>query len=198
MIGKSRARWEATWPGSTAVVVLGQRAKYHAGMRLIVLVLGLTLTMLSPPVRAADEDSIESVTKAVYDVISGPAGPRNWDRFKALFADGARLIVVRVSGGRPSPVVMTVEDYVTRSGANMQTNGFYESEVARRIETFGNIAHVFSTYESRRTPGDKPFARGINSFQLVKDGDVWKVMTILWDSEREGNAIPEKYLTSPK
>jgi hypothetical protein len=93
---------------------------------------------------------------------------------------------------------MTVEDYVTRSGASMQTNAFYESEVARRIETFGNIAHVFSTYESRRTPGDKPFARGINSFQLVKDGDVWKVMTILWDSEREGNAIPEKYLTSPK
>ena len=167
-------------------------------MRLTVLVLGLTLTMLSPLVRAADGDSIEGVTKAVYEVISGPAGPRNWDRFRTLFADGARLIVVRVSGGRPAPAVMTVEDYVARSGANMQTNAFYESEVARRIETFGNIAHVFSTYESRRAPGDKPFARGINSFQLVKDGDVWKVMTILWDSEREGNAIPEKYLTSPK
>jgi hypothetical protein len=180
------------------MVVLGQRAKYHAGMRLTVFVLGLTLTMFSPRLRAAEGDSIEGVTKAVYEVISGPAGPRNWDRFRSLFADGARLIVVRVPGGRPSPVVMTVEDYVTRSGASMQTSPFYESEVARRIETFGNIAHIFSTYESRRAPGDKPFARGINSFQLVRDGDVWKVMTILWDSEREGNAIPEKYLTSPK
>ena len=112
--------------------------------------------MLLPLVRAADGDSIEGVTKAVYEVISGPAGPRNWDRFRTLFADGARLIVVRVSGGRPAPAVMTVEDYVARSGANMQTNAFYESEVARRIETFGNIAHVFSTYESRRAPGDKP------------------------------------------
>ena len=165
-------------------------------MRIIALLLGLALT--APLGSAAGGDSIDSVTKAVYEVISGPAGPRNWDRFRSLFAEGARLIVVRISNGHPAPLVMTVDEYVTRSGANMQTNAFYESEVARRIETFGNIAHVFSTYESRRAPGDKPFARGINSFQLVKDGDAWKVMTILWDSEREGNAIPEKYLTTPK
>jgi hypothetical protein len=165
-------------------------------MRIIALLLGLALT--APLGSAADGDSIDSMTKTVYEVISGPAGPRNWDRFRSLFAEGARLIVMRVLSGHPAPLVMTVEDFVARSGANTQTNGFYESEVARRMETFGNIAHVFSTYESRRAPGDKPFARGINSFQLVKDGDAWKVMTILWDSEREGNAIPEKYLTSPK
>lgn len=158
----------------------------------------LGLSMLSPLMRAAGGDSIESVTKAVYEVISGPAGPRNWDHFRSLFADGARLIVVRVLNGHPAPLVMTVDEYVTRSGANMQANAFYEAEVAKRMETFGNIAHIFSTYESRRAPGDKPFARGINSFQLVKDGDAWKVITILWDSEREGNPIPEKYLTSPK
>ena len=97
--------------------------------------------------------------------------------------------------GGPAPAVMTVEDYATRAGASFEKNAFYESEVSRRVETFGNIAHVFSTYESRHAPGEKPFARGINSFQLVKSGTSWKVMTILWDSEREGNAIPEKYLT---
>jgi hypothetical protein len=165
-------------------------------MRLTAFFLGLTL--LSPLAQAGDGDSIDSLTKAVYEVISGPAGPRNWDRFRSLFADGARLIAIRISNGHPAPLVMTVDEYVTRSSANMQTNAFYEAEAARRMETFGNIAHVFSTYESRRAPGDKPFARGINSFQLVKDGDAWKVMTILWDSEREGSAIPEKYLTSPK
>ncbi len=66
------------------------------------------------------------------------------------------------------------------------------------METFGNIAHVFSTYESRRAPGEKPFARGINSFQLAKTGNAWKVVTILWDAEREGSPIPEKYLATPK
>ncbi len=70
--------------------------------------------------------------------------------------------------------------------------------MARRVETFSDIAHVFSTYESRRAPGEKPFARGINSFQLVKTGAGWKIMTILWDSEREGLMIPDKYLASPK
>ena len=93
---------------------------------------------------------------------------------------------------------MTPADYEKRAGANFEKTAFYESEVAHRVETFGDIAHVFSTYESRRAPGDKPFARGINSFQLIKTGAGWKIMTILWDSEREGQAIPSKYLTSPQ
>lgn len=163
-------------------------------MRLSVLV--LTLALAAPCVRAADGDSIETLTRAVYGVISGPAGTRDWARFRSLFADGARLIAIRVTNGRATPAVMTVDDYVTRAGASFEKTAFYESEAARRVEAFGNIAHVFSTYESRHAPGEKPFARGINSFQLVKDGDVWKVMTILWDAEREGNPIPAKYLAS--
>jgi hypothetical protein len=65
-------------------------------------------------------------------------------------------------------------------------------------DEYATRAHAFSTYESRRAPGEKPFARGINSFQLVKLGDTWKVMTIFWDSERPANPIPEKYLSADK
>ena len=150
--------------------------------------------LTAAPALPADTDSMESVVKAVYDVISGPAGPRDWGRFRQLFADGARLISIRVNAGSPTPVVMTPDEFAQRSGANSEKNAFYESPVAQRVESFGNIAHVFSTYESRRAPGEKPFARGINSFQLVRSGGQWKVMTILWDSEREGSPIPEKYL----
>lgn len=152
--------------------------------------------LLALPLGAADTDSVDAVTRAVYDVISGPAGPRNWERFRSLFAEGARMINFRSTPQGPVLNVMTPDDYVKRAGANTTTNGFFEAEVARRVETFGNIAHIFSTYESRRAPGDKPFARGINSFQLVKEGNAWKVMTILWDSERAGNPLPEKYLRS--
>jgi hypothetical protein len=53
---------------------------------------------------------------------------------------------------------------------------------------------VFSTYESRHAPDEKPFARGINSIQLVNSGGVWKIAGIVWDSEREGNPIPPEYL----
>jgi hypothetical protein len=127
--------------------------------------------------------------QAVYATISGPAGPRDWARFRSLFAEGGRLIAVRATTS-----VMTPDEYIQRASPNMEKNGFFETAVAQRIETFGNIAHVFSTYESRHAPGEKPYARGINSFQLVRQDGAWKVMTILWDSERDDNPIPEKYL----
>ena len=86
--------------------------------------------------------------KAVYEVISGPAGaPRDWVRFKSLFADGARLIPVRSTG----PAVMTPDEYAQRATPNFEKNAFYETELSRRTESFGNIAHAFSTY-NRATP----------------------------------------------
>ena len=163
-------------------------------MKSILLVAALILS--SHAARAADGDSVDTMVRAVYDVISGPAGTRDWARFRSLFADGARMIPVRMTPEGPAPALMTPDDYVTRAGANFEKNAFYESEVARRVETFGSIAHVFSTYESRHAPGEKPFARGINSIQLVKAGKSWKVMTILWDSERDGNPLPAKYLSA--
>jgi hypothetical protein len=78
--------------------------------------------------------------------------------------------------------------------ANVEKAGFYESEIARRTEVFGNIAHVFSTYESRRAKADAPFARGINSIQLLKDGDRWWIVTIFWDAEQPNKPIPPEYL----
>ena len=155
----------------------------------------VTLALLAAaPGRAADTDSIGNAVRAVYESISGPAGARDWVRFRALFAPGARLIPMRPGADGPAAVVMTPEDYISRTGPILERAAFYENETAARVEIFGAIAHVFSTYESRRAPGEKPFARGINSFQLIRQGNQWKVMTILWDSERDGNPIPEKYL----
>ena len=163
--------------------------------RIAVLLMAVSACPLA---RAADGDSIETIVAATYDTISGEAGTRDWARFRSLFADGARLIAIGVTAEGATPRVMTVDDYARQAGASFEKNAFYEREISRRVEAFGNIAHVFSTYESRRAPGEKPFARGINSFQLVKDGKGWKVMTILWDAEREGNRIPEKYLSGER
>src|SRR5215469_13680597 len=90
--------------------------------------------LLALPLAAADTDSIDTVTRAVYDSISGPAGPRNWDRFRALFVEGARLINFRNTPQGRVLNVMTPDDFATRSAANSATNAFYESEVARRVE----------------------------------------------------------------
>ena len=134
---------------------------------------------------------------AVYDVISGPAGKkRDWDRMRSLFMPGARLIPTgpRPGGGYGSRALL-VEDYVTRGTPLFEKEGFFERESARRTETFGQIAHVFSTYESRHAPEDaKPFQRGINSIQLMNDGKRWWIVTIFWQGEDEKNPLPEKYL----
>jgi len=159
-----------------------------------------TPTPAAPTANAADVASIDSIVAAVYNVISGPAGKkRDWNRMRSLFVPGARLIPTgpRQTGGFGSRV-LTVEDYVERSGPFLEKEGFFESELARRTEVYGQIAHVFSTYESRHKSDDpKPFARGINSIQLMNDGERWWIVTIFWQSETEKSPLPEKYLKTP-
>ena len=90
---------------------------------------------------------------------------------------------------------MTPESYVERSGAALERSGFFETEIGRVTEEFGLIAHAFSAYESKRSAGDaEPFARGINSFQLMNDGGRWWVVSIFWQSEGASNPIPAKYI----
>ena len=149
------------------------------------------------PANPADVASVDAIIKALYDVISGPAGQkRDWNRFRSLFAPGARLMP---TGRRPDGVqvmrALSPEEYATGIGPQLEAGGFYEREIGRRLEQFGGIAHVFSSYDSKRLPTDAaPFARGINSIQLVTDGTRWYVLSILWDSERRDNPIPAKYL----
>jgi hypothetical protein len=148
-----------------------------------------------PAANPADVATMDSILAALYDVISGPAGTRNWDRFRSLFIPGARLIPTTPRPtGEVGSRVLTVEEYVQRAGAFFEKEGFFEREAARRVETFGNIAHVFSTYESRHAKEDaKPFQRGINSIQLMNDGKRWWVVTIFWQGEDEKHPLPEKY-----
>jgi len=152
----------------------------------------------TPAAKPEDVATMDSTVAALYDVISGPAGKRDWDRFRSLFAPGARLIP---TGPRPAGEygarVLTVEDYVQRAGALFEKEGFYEREASRQLERFRNIAHIFSTYESRHAKDDpKPFQRGINSIQLMNDGKRWWVVTIFWQAEDEKNPIPAMYLRS--
>jgi hypothetical protein len=151
----------------------------------------------SPEARAADVASIESIIAALYDVISGPAGQdRDWNRFRSLFTSGARLIIAAPApDGRVPSRVMTPEEFEGSADPFLKRDGFWEREIAREVERYGNIAHVFSTYESRvNSPESPPFSRGINSIQLATNGQRWWVVTIFWDFERPGNQIPRQYL----
>jgi hypothetical protein len=140
----------------------------------------------------ADVDTIEHLMASLYDVISGPAGQqRDWARFRSLFIPDGRMGVIR----QDDAVLFTPDKYVERDDPFFKTNGFFERAIATRIETFGNLTSVWSTYESRHAIADaKPFARGINSLQIIHAKGRYWIASIMWDDERPGLTLPDKYL----
>jgi hypothetical protein len=153
------------------------------------------------PVAVADDvESIDAIIAALYDVISGPAGEtRDWDRMRSLFLPEARLIPSGMAtDGSTRYLAWSVEDYISNAGGQLEANGFFETESHRVEERFGNIAHVFSTYDSFRTADEMksgtPFMRGINSIQLLYDGSRWWVLQVFWQAESPETRIPERYL----
>ena len=76
-------------------------------MKLIVC--AAVISALAPFAIASDSDSIDTAVRACYDVISGPAGTRDWARFQSLFAEGARLIPIRQTAPGSLPAVLTPE-----------------------------------------------------------------------------------------
>jgi hypothetical protein len=152
-------------------------------------------TPASAAPRPADVASRDAIVAALYDSISGPAGDRDWNRFRSLFLPESQLIAtLKKKDGTPGYKAMSVQGYVDNAGKYFKEHGFYEREISRKIETFGSITHIFSTYESRQTKDGKPFERGINSIQLYNDGSRWWIVDVYWTGEPPENPIPEQYL----
>jgi hypothetical protein len=152
----------------------------------------------APHPHPSDVASPDAIVTAVYDVISGAAGqPRDWDRFRSLFLPEARLVSVGLDReGQVTYRAMTPDEYVERAAPGFQQSGFFEEEIGQVQEEFGPVVHRFSAYQAKRDPtDDEPFARGINSFQLLYDGNRWWVLTIYWTSERPDLPIPQRYLS---
>lgn len=139
-----------------------------------------------------DRSDVGAVVDAMYAMISGPAGPRDWSVQREIFHPQSRQVRTGVDAdGKAWAKIMGREDYIADTAPYFAANDFFEVEIARRIDVFGNIAHVWSAYEARHAPGDsKPERRGINSIQLVRGEDgLWSILAMVWDNERPGLGI---------
>jgi hypothetical protein len=155
-----------------------------------------------PPAKPEDVGTVDALIKALYQSTAGPIGKaREWDRFRSLFVAEARMIPIRHAPHGEAGndlLTMPVESYIQINKNYFEKGGFFETEAARRTETFGNIAQVWSTFESRRSKEDpQPYARGVYSIQLAFNGQRWFIINVMWDTEQEGVKLPEKYLKSP-
>lgn len=143
-----------------------------------------------------DVKSVESLIAALYEVISGEKGEaRDWERFKNLFTGDAKLIPTFVNKeGHVAYRAITPTEYEASFTKNIPQRGFFEREVSNITESYGNIVHVFSTYETTEEKNGKVVMRGINSIQLLKSNDRYYVMNIFWSAETPQTPLPEKYL----
>lgn len=136
---------------------------------------------------ATDQDAIAAVVGAMYAAISGPAGPRDWRLQETFFHSDARMMRTEIAAdGSAGLHIMDRTQYREDTSPYFDAHPFYEVEIDRRIDVFGDIAQVWSVYEARTNPVDKhPERRGINSIQLQRDatGD-WRIVSMLWDNER--------------
>lgn len=153
-----------------------------------------------PAAKPEDVASPEALVAAIYDVISGPKGQvRDWNRFRSLFAPGARMIPSgKRKDGTNGHRMITPEEYITLSEKPLVEEGFRERELHRVEERFGPLVHVFSTYAAFNDGESKPFMRGINSIQLFNDGKRWWILTIAWTPETPEQPLPAKYLPPSK
>ena len=144
---------------------------------------------------AEDVSTLDGIIKAYYEVVSGPAGESaDRARDESLHDPAALVGMTGVDPeGNPRISTMTLGEYHDVAGGPRR-QGFYEWEIHRVVERFGNVAHVWSTYAASAEPGGEVHSRGINSIQLYHDGERWWIMSWVYDSERPGNPIPSRYL----
>lgn len=152
--------------------------------------------LMANPVTAKPEDvsTLDAIITSLYDVISGPAGERDWERFYSLFSPDGKMAALANTEDGAVYVKMTPQEYKERNAPVFQQSGFYEEELSRQVDRFANIAQVFSTYQFKLDPEGPVVQRGVNSIQLGFYKNRWWIISLLWNGETGEEKIPAKYL----
>ncbi len=176
---------------ASSLWAFGQQAKTTQSEPATAHFTAAELAAKVPAPKSEDVKSVDAIVAAAYAAISGPAGARDWDRFRSLFLPEARFTSVgKEQDGSTVISSWSVDEFVRDAGAAFAKEGFYENGIVNKPDTYGGMTQVLSSYESRHAPGEKPFARGVNSFQVVNDGKRYWILSIFWDSERPDNPLP--------
>lgn len=146
----------------------------------------------------AEEERIGQLITGMYDIVSGPAGPRPWGRLREIFRpDGRFMRTMFDEADQPYLSIMSVDEYVESTSPFFDEVDFHEVEVSQRVDVFENMAQVWSVYEIRvETERPAPERRGINSIQLSRDSSgTWRIASMIWDNNRPPGLSPEKTIS---
>jgi len=155
----------------------------------------MNTSLKQPQAKPADVATLDAIITAMYDSISGTGPERDWDRIRSLHLPGSRLIPTGIrANGESGLRILDMDGWIEGARPLFEQGSFFEVEIARRTERFGNIAHAFSTYECRHEIDGPAFMRGINSIQALHKDGRWWLVNIFWDNASEQNPIPPEYL----
>lgn len=142
-----------------------------------------------------DSTSIDGIIESTYEILSGPAGERDWDSFRRLFHKSANMgATILKKDGQRSFYEFTVDQYILNNDAFLKKSDFYETEIGREVMIFGGIAQVHSAFQYKFSKNGKIEARGINCIQLIKEKGRWWITNLIWEDESENNKIPNLLL----
>jgi len=140
--------------------------------------------------------TLDGIMKAYYAVVTVKKDEKvSYERDSLLHISNAGVGMVHINkNGKPVLEYVTLKEYHKRADPSLEQNGFDEREISRKVEHFGSIYHVWSTYESRMTADGPVTDRGINSIELYFDGQRFWITSWIFDEERKDNPIPKAYL----
>lgn len=145
---------------------------------------------------SSDVESIDAIVSAWYDIVSvAPGEAPDWARDSTLYLPDVRFVIIPEIGDETPAraAVLSHAQFIEASAGGLR-DGFFEREIHRVTQRFGNMAHVFSTYEFGRTEEGPVLGRGINSIQLFFDGDRWWIVGAAWRNATPDTPIPPEYL----
>lgn len=137
---------------------------------------------------APTNGQLDELMRHFYEVISfEEGGAPDWQRMQHLFSEHARI--TRIT---PEAIdYMDLDTFRNMAEELIEVGAFtrfYEHEVARRTDRFGDVMHVASAYETKISPDAVDYLeRGVNSLQLVREKGTWKIVSLCWDDHAPFN-----------
>lgn len=151
-----------------------------------------TIILAQQPI---DTTTIDGIIKSTYQLLSGPAGERDWKNFRSLFHKSASMGAVVVSPeGKRKFFPFSVDKYIQNNDPFMKQNDFFEEEIGRSVTIFGGVAQVQSAFHYKLSEHGKIEKRGINNIQLVQDNNRWWIYSLVWEDESKDNKIAKELL----
>jgi hypothetical protein len=143
--------------------------------------------------RGNGAQELDELMREFYEVISfEDGGAPDWARMANLFSPHARIT-------RLTPEGVDYMDLGSFRGMAEELielgafTSFYEREIARRTDQYGDVLHVASAYETKISPSAiDPIESGVNSLQMIREAGSWKILSLCWDISASFNLDRQK------